>query len=194
MELLNSLDRAMFYFINGTMQNILFDISMPILTDLNKQIVILFSLAILLLWMLVRGGVTGRSAAVLLIVTIIFSDQLNSSWIKHLFERIRPCHALEDVHLLVSCGSGYSFPSSHAVNNAAGAVVLSFFYRKWTWAFAVFAGVVGFSRVYVGAHYPFDVLGGFVLGAGCAALVLMAFVWIRSWWTSRTSPEGEPSK
>jgi len=191
MDFLNSLDRAMFYFVNHAMQNILFDVSMPILTDLNKQKIILFSVGILLIWMLVRGGITGRSAAVVLIITIAFSDQFNSSWIKHVFERVRPCHVVEDVNLLVSCGSGYSFPSSHAVNNAAGAVVLSYFYRKWTWAFAVLAALVGFSRVYVGVHYPFDVLAGFLIGAGCGALVLVAFARLRLWWISRTSSGGD---
>jgi undecaprenyl-diphosphatase len=187
MELLSSLDKAMFYFVNHTMQNILFDALMPLLTDLNKHTIVLASVAVILVWMLVRGGNTGRSAAIALIITIIFSDQLNSSWVKHIFERVRPCHVLDDVHLLVSCGSGYSFPSSHAVNNAAGAVVLSFFYRKWTWAFALFAGSVGFSRVYVGVHYPFDVLAGFLLGAACGGIVVLGFVRIRAWWNARAS-------
>lgn len=187
MEFLSNLDQGMFYFVNQSMQNIVFDVVMPVLTDLNKEKVVLWSVGVLLIWMLVKGGSTGRSAAIALIITIIFSDQLNSSWVKHVFERVRPCHALDDVHLLVSCGSGYSFPSSHAVNNAAGAVVLAHFYRKWTWAFVLFAGLVGFSRVYVGVHYPFDVLAGFLLGAACGGLVVVAFVRIGAWWKLRGS-------
>ena len=190
MDILQSLDRALFYFVNHALQNVLLDISMPVLTDLNKQKIVLFSVAVVLLWILVRGGTTGRLAMVVLIVTIAFSDQLNSFWIKPFFERIRPCHVLEDVHLLVSCGSGYSFPSTHAVNNASAAVVLSFFYRQWKWAFAVFAGVVGFSRIYVGVHYPSDVLAGFLIGTACGVVVLVAFVRLRSWWSNGTAPLG----
>jgi undecaprenyl-diphosphatase len=180
-----SADRAIFFFVNRSLENPVFDAMMPVLTDLNKHLVVLITVALLLIWMAVRGGATGRWAVLSLIATVILSDQLNSSWVKHLFERTRPCHVLEDVHLLVSCGSGYSFPSSHAVNNAAAAVVLSSFYRRWMWGFVAFAAIVGFSRVYVGVHYPTDVLAGFVLGAGCGALVVWLARWTRSRWEER---------
>ncbi|GJQ21644.1 MAG: phosphatase PAP2 family protein [Bacteroidia bacterium] len=184
-DFLYSIDLGLFYFINHTLQNALFDAVMPVITDLNKIPAVLVAVAGLLILLAVKGGGTGRSAVVLLIVTIAFSDQLNSSWVKHLFERVRPCHVLNDVHLLVSCGSGYAFPSSHAVNNAAGAVVLSFFYRRWTAVFAAFAGLVAFSRVYVGVHYPGDVVGGLVLGAACGGLTVFLFVKARTWWNER---------
>jgi undecaprenyl-diphosphatase len=184
-EFFYSMDLAAFYFVNHTLQNVVFDVLMPVMTDLNKQPAVLVAVFVLLVGMFMKGGPTGRSAVFVLIVTIAFSDQFNSSWVKHLFERVRPCHVLADVHLLVSCGSGYAFPSSHAVNNAAGAVVLSYFYRKWTAAFVSFAVLVGFSRIYVGVHYPSDVLGGFVLGSGCGFLTVFLFLKGRDWWKSR---------
>lgn len=191
-EVLSSLDTGLFFFINHSLQNVVFDAIMPVLTDLNKIRAVLILVALGLVFLAVKGGTIGRTVVVVLIITIAFSDQLNSSWVKHLFERLRPCHALADVHLLVPCGSGYSFPSSHAVNNAAGAVVLSYFYRKWTWAFAAFAGLVGFSRIYVGVHYPSDVLAGFLLGAGCGFLIVFLFVTARSAWRKRHA-EDQPS-
>ncbi len=184
-DFLYSLDCSIFYLINGRMQNVVFDAVMPFLTDLNKNPTMLVVALALWVLLLLKGGRGGRIAALLLIPVIFFSDQLNSSVVKHIFERIRPCHVLPDVHLLVSCGSGFSFPSSHAVNNFAAAAVLSFYIRKWTWWFAGFAAAVAFSRVYVGVHYPSDVLGGAILGTGCSALFIALFQAAEKRWMKR---------
>jgi undecaprenyl-diphosphatase len=172
LEALQNLDTTLFYFINHTLQNGLFDFLMPLITDYAKQKVVLGFAIALILWMLVRGKPNIRLAAILLIFTILFSDQLNSFVLKQLFSRLRPCHVLSDVHLLVSCGGGLSFPSSHAVNNFAGAMILAFCIPRWRWAFFGFASLIAFSRVYVGVHYPFDVLGGAVVGLCCAWIVI----------------------
>ncbi len=195
-DFLFSLDLSIFYFINHSLQNVLFDAAMPFITDLNKKPGVLAAVGVLWTLLLLKGGKKGKVAALLLIPTIVFSDQFNSSFVKSLFERLRPCHALTDVHLLVPCGSGYSFPSSHAVNNVAGAVVLSFFLPKWNWAFYLFASVVAFSRVYVGVHYPSDVLGGAVVGVGSGALVVFLYVKAEVWWIDwrRRRSEGRNSQ
>jgi undecaprenyl-diphosphatase len=140
-----------------------------------------------MLWLLllVKGGIRGRWAAILLVPTIVLSDQLNSFWLKFIVERLRPCHELLDVRLLVGCGSGYAFPSSHAVNNFAGALVLSYFLPRWTWAFFTFAGIVAFSRVYVGVHYPSDVVAGAIVGMAIAGGVIVLFDILESWWVRR---------
>lgn len=184
-EFLYRIDVAVFRFLNETIANPFFDVLMPFVTDLNRQPVVLALLAALLIWLAVKGGRTGRVAIVLLMVTIIISDQLNSSVFKYVFTRIRPCHVLSDVHLLVGCGSGYSFPSSHAVNNVAGATILSYFYRKWTWAFLSFSGLVAFSRISVGVHYPSDVIAGAAVGALIGAAVLMLYLRILKEWNKR---------
>lgn len=181
-DFLYSIDLSVFYFINHSLQNLLFDGVMPFLTDLNKKPGVLVVVAIGWVAVFIKGGPRGRTVALLLIPTIVFSDQLSSAFLKSLFERLRPCHALSDVHLLVPCGSGHSFPSSHAVNNFAGAFVVSYFYRKLQWALYGFAGMVAFSRVYVGVHYPSDVLVGALVGIGCGALVIVVFQQGERWW------------
>ncbi|MCI0707731.1 MAG: phosphatase PAP2 family protein [Ignavibacteriae bacterium] len=193
-DFLYSIDRALFYFINHTLQNPLFDLVMPVLTDLNKQPVAIVIFALLWLLLLAKGGRAGRIAALLLIPTIYFSDQLNSTFLKHIFDRLRPCHALEDVHILVPCGSGFSFPSSHAVNNFAAAIVLAFYIPKGKWWFYSFAAAMAFSRPYVGAHYPSDILVGSVVGVGCGALIIFLYSQIEAWWKHRNAPIEEASK
>lgn len=178
-ETLEHLDTVLFYFINHSLQNPVFNVVMPWVTDLNKQRIVLILVALGLGFLFVKGKQKGRIAVALLVVAIVLSDQINSSLVKYWLERPRPCHILKNVHLLVSCGSGFSFPSSHAVNNFCGATVLAFvFQRAGKWLF-VFASVVAFSRVYVGVHYPSDVLAGAVVGMLCGLIVIAAFVWLQ---------------
>jgi undecaprenyl-diphosphatase len=181
-DFLYSIDIFLFRFFNGTLNNPVLDFLMPIITDLNKYRLVLVFVAVLLLWMLIRGKRHMRIAALLLIITIVISDQLNSSVIKLWFERPRPCHSLHDVHLLVSCGSGFSFPSSHAVNNFAAALIAAFFFPRQKWWFFGFAALVAFSRIYVGVHYPSDVIGGAVIGVCCAGSVLLVFNTLEKLW------------
>jgi undecaprenyl-diphosphatase len=119
-------------------------------------------------------------AARVLVPVIIVSDQLNSQVIKELVGRPRPCHLVNgvrimtDIRMLVDCGPGFAFTSSHAVNNAAAATVLSYYYPRWTWAFLLWAALVGLSRVFVGVHYPLDIVSGALLGSGIAYLMVRA--------------------
>lgn len=177
-EYLYSIDKWLFYLGNQTIANPVFDVFMPALTDLNKTWwgLSLYAAAwLLLVW---KGGRKGRIVALLLIPLIYACDQLSSSVLKKIVERPRPCHeidgipVLENVRLLVQCGSGFSFPSSHATNNFGIALFLSYHYRKWTWAFLLYASLVGFSRVSVGVHYPSDILGGAVVGCCCAMMLI----------------------
>jgi undecaprenyl-diphosphatase len=178
LEFLYSIDKAVFQFCNQTIANPAFDAAMPFITDLNQHwygLVLFGGLWMLLFW---RGGKKGRTVALLLIPLITISDQLSSAVIKNIVARPRPCHTvnglqvLQDIRELVPCGSGFSFPSSHAVNNFAAATFLSNFYRRWSWAFYSYASVMAFSRLSVGVHYPSDVVGGAMIGAATSVTVL----------------------
>jgi undecaprenyl-diphosphatase len=190
-EFLLGVDRSLFYFCNQNLRNWIFDAIMPFLTDLNRKPLALVVVGLLWLLLLTKGGRHGRVVALLLIPTIVVSDQFSSSVLKFLVERVRPCHELPDVHLLVGCGSGYSFPSSHAVNNFAAALLLAYFLPRWTWAFFTFAVVVAFSRVYVGVHYPSDVVGGAMIGLCIGGVILGVYRLAEEWWIGRKNARND---
>jgi len=173
------IDRLLFTFLNQTIANPVFDVLMPFLTDLNKYTLSFVVVGLIWISLIIWGGKTGRLVAVGLVLVIALADQFNSSIMKSIFERSRPCHFINDgifnvesVRLLVGCGGGRSFPSSHAANNAAGAMLLSWYYPRFKWWFIAVALTIGFSRIYVGVHFPVDILGGFIVGIVCSFVVI----------------------
>ncbi len=167
------IDTSFFFFFNRSIANPVFDVIMPFITNFNN-----WRIPIVIIWLfiMIRGGKKGRVAGVLLAFVLIGTDQLSSSLLKPLVGRVRPCHVLEHVRLLVGCGGKLAFPSSHATNMAGVAILFSFFYRKGTPYFVIIALAVGFSRIYVGVHYPLDVLGGFTLGTVTGAVIIYIYL------------------
>lgn len=180
-EFLYSLDTSLFQFFNQTLSNPVGDVLWPILTDYDKILPVRIVLVAVWLWLVIRGGRRGRTVAFLIIPLIFVSDQLSSFVLKNLVGRPRPCQTvqgvpvLQTIHLLVNCGTGKSFPSSHAMNNFAVATAFSFYYRKWACAFLGWASLIALSRPAVGVHYPSDILGGAIFGALLAALLI--WIW-----------------
>ncbi len=174
LDILQRIDTAVFYFINVTVQNPVFDWLMPFVTEKYHWFPVWGIVIILLLW---KGGRQGRYMIMLIIPVIFLSDQISSSVIKPLFQRTRPCVALEGVHLLTGMKTSFSFTSSHAANFFATAAFFSYFYPPWKWLFFGLATLVGISRISVGVHYPFDVLGGAILGMACGWGVI--YLWSR---------------
>ncbi len=168
MDSILQFDRQFFFLINGQLQNPFFDFIMPFVRDKNFWI----PLYVLLVFYFLRrfkkkSWVPLLSAA----ITVVLTDQLSSSVIKPLVHRLRPCNdpsITSQVHLLVGCGSGFSFVSSHAANHfgiACFLIVLLHDRFKWITAAAIaWAALVCFAQVYVGLHYPFDILGGALIG------------------------------
>lgn len=160
-EQLQSIDTSVFISINQGLSNQLFDTIMPVLTSVKYWIPLYIVGILWLLYMRTRDSI---KCAIVLVLGILISDPLNSRVIKELVDRERPCNTLSDVQLRISKPGGKSFPSSHAVNNAMAAVILMRYFPSTSYYVLSLVFIIGFSRVYVGAHYPFDILGGFVFG------------------------------
>jgi undecaprenyl-diphosphatase len=160
-EFLYNIDVQVFFFINKTIANPVTDYVMPFITSLNNWKIFF---AIMWLYLVIAGGRKGRVVAIGLILLIAVSDQLSSHLIKNIFDRVRPCNALDDVRMLVNKTTSYSFPSSHAVNHFAGVVFLSHFYKRFSIGFYTAATLIALSRIFCGVHYPSDILGGALIG------------------------------
>ena len=168
LDSLISLDRALFFLINVEWSNRLMDAVLPLAR--NKYIwapLYLFLAAFLL----INYKKNGMLVILYLILTVFITDQLSSSIIKPFFERLRPCKdpiIMDQVRLLINCGSGYSFTSSHAINHFGVAFFFGIvLWRLSRWVLPIaflWAATVSYSQVYVGVHYPFDVIGGGMIG------------------------------
>jgi membrane-associated phospholipid phosphatase len=114
------------------------------------------------------------------------ADFTSVQFIKPFVHRLRPCRdsisSKTDIER-VSCGPGYSFPSAHAVNHFAVAIfMILIFGKKWRWIWfwgILWAGLISFSRIYVGVHYPIDVFCGALYGSFVGWLMSLLFYWLQ---------------
>ena len=171
------IDKQMMVFLNKTISNPIFDFIMPIIT--NQNFLVFFGL-ILIGYLAYYGGKRGRITIALLLIAAGFSDAICFQVIKPWVGRIRPSHDFyEYINLLVSKGGKYSFPSNHAANSFVFATVLSYFYEKNKIPLYVLASAIAFSRVYVGVHYPLDIVFGSIIGYIISWIILSIWVIIK---------------
>lgn len=169
LSILQIIDVSWFYQVNHGMHNAIFNVVMPAFSRAGNDGIIWIVFGVLLL---LFGGRNMKRAALFMLFSLFVSFLLGEGLIKHLVQRPRPFMELTDVILLVNPPGSYSFPSGHAANAFAAGLVLG---RKVPWLFwpvNLLAAIIAFSRVYVGVHYPLDVISGTVLGIVCAAVVL----------------------
>jgi len=104
---------------------------------------------------------------------ITAADQISVHFFKNVFERLRPCYNV-DLESIIHCpkksGGHFGFVSSHATNAFAFATFSMLLFRKkwYSYSILIWAGVVAYSRIYLGVHYPADIIGGAILGGAIA--------------------------
>ena len=162
---LSSIDRAAFGLINGSWTHSTLDAIMPVITDLDQVPWFKYGVApaALAVW-LYKGRQRALRVLVVAAIAMGVCDLLSYRVIKPWVGRPRPAYARLGARILTPQGGRLGFPSNHATNVGAAASVLSVAYPAASIAFWSGAGLIAYSRVYVGAHYPFDVLAGLALG------------------------------
>ncbi|MGB9980375.1 phosphatase PAP2 family protein [Methanobacterium sp.] len=171
---LNQLNILIFYLININIQNPAFDVVMPLISSIGYFSIWIFICILLFIF----GGEKGRNVALVCIVALVFGYFLTEI-LKYIIVSPRPYAMLEGVRVLTYIG-GSSWPSGHTVASFIGAIVIGRSYNfevkgkscRLIYPLLIFASLVGFSRIYNGVHYPFDVISGALIGIFCALLIL----------------------
>ena len=193
------MDQQIFFLINRTCAHPSLDALMAVLScwDLWWPFLI-----VAVAWIWLAGGFRARMMLVAAIVAVGITDGLVVNSIKHAVGRTRPKDMLEGARSLDLAKAkprflalakplksrltppgkilerGNSFPSGHTANNFAVATVVFLFYRRRGWLAFVPAALVGYSRMYVGAHWPTDVAASCVLGTLLGILVVRGLAWL----------------
>ena len=164
LEHLIQLDRHIFYFINHDLTNPFFDWFMPILRNRFTWIPLYIFILSFCLWKYKKTGVL---IVILLALAPGFTDFTSVHLMKNNVQRLRPCRdpiVSQTIIARVPCGTGYSFPSTHATDHFPMAGFISFvFFRRWKWIglwAVLWAGSISFAQVYVGVHFPIDITLG----------------------------------
>jgi 4-amino-4-deoxy-L-arabinose transferase-like glycosyltransferase/membrane-associated phospholipid phosphatase len=188
MAWLHALDVNLFHFVNLTLRHPALD---GVMRFLSVNALFGPVLAVLGVWLLCKGGRRGCVLALMMAVILPLGDGFVVNPLKHAIGRERPAAGLTDAHLVMGNPDGRSMPSAHAANWFAATMIACFYYRR-TWRLMLpLAAAVAFSRIYVGGHYPADVLVGAILGAGYAVAGLVGVNalwgwvgrgWFPLWW------------
>lgn len=169
-EWIDKADKKLFLKINTQWTNHFFDTNLPWYREASTWIPLYI---FLLLFVIIYYGKKSIPWIIVVIATAALSDQISSNLLKNIIERPRPCNDVfihEMGRLLIGrCPTSFSLPSSHAVNHFAAAIfifiTLKPAFKKWAYLFIFWAASICYAQVYVGVHYPVDVLVGAIIGS-----------------------------
>jgi undecaprenyl-diphosphatase len=175
LEWLRAADHRLFHLLNAVWTHPWLDAFLPVATDLHKvKPFLLGGVPVAFAWWFHARRMEAVKGVLVAALAVGLADNVNHRLIKPAFARSRPSKAGISVVMRTPQHYGYSFPSNHAANTAAAAYVLRAVSPGLAAAALLVAVVISYSRVYVGVHFPADVLAGALVGCACGWLVLWA--------------------
>jgi undecaprenyl-diphosphatase len=170
-------DTELFLLINGFHFDWL-DPIMETFSAIRVWIPMYLIVAIVVVWKKRLWGIAMLAA---LIVSFALADQFSVHLFKNVFERLRPCHVEElktMIHSLENCGGKYGFVSNHAANSFCFAMFTAWIFKNRYYTVMIFfwAVCVSYSRIYVGKHFPLDVICGAAFGIVCQQIGLLLYL------------------
>lgn len=190
------LDQQLFTWINTVFTCSVFDLILPVIRNKITWVPLYILIAISLY---IRDKSNTYKWILLCLIGIIFTDNSISLLLKNWIQRIRPCNIEStylQVRLLVHCSTTYSFPSAHAGNHAFLATIftnMACYYdvkyiRSIILALCIWVISIAYAQVYVGVHFPIDVVGGILLGVFIGVVFTFIF---NKWMLKNASRKNE---
>lgn len=179
LQWIEQLDKALVVFINNDTDHAWLD---PVMMVMRHPFTWIPLYAFLLYYVIRRSELRSWLFIACSLLCFAITDRLSAGFMKPFFERLRPCQDPELAPLLrdlIDCGGLYSLPSSHAANHFGLAAfwfisIQTMTGKKWKWLW-LWAGLIGYAQVYVGKHYPSDILVGGLMGLVVGWLIGLLF-------------------
>lgn len=169
-DTLKKIDNTILRWINVELRNKTFDKAMPIITSSGNLGIIWITISVLLMTKK-DYRILGQMILTALVITTIIGEGI----IKNIVRRKRPFYHEDDKELLISKPITYSFPSGHTASSFAVATVFIKADNAASLGIILLAGLIAFSRIYLGVHYPSDVIGGGIIGVLCGFVTVIIF-------------------